>query len=246
MASSKVFDMIRAARHCVALTGAGVSTLSGIPDFRGKSGLYGRKDMDASKLFDADYFRKDPAYYYTHARPLIYGSELHEPSLVHLVLATLEKEGHLKAVITQNIDMLHQKAGSENVFEVHGSPQEHYCIDCGAGSSFPDIVESLATAPVPLCPVCGGVFKPGIVFFGEILPEKIIKAAEEHAAKADLMLVLGSSLTVYPVAQIPVITLQSGGDIIIVNAGPTSLDALAKQRYHDLETVFEDLRLCTH
>lgn len=237
-----IYDMICAAKHCVVLTGAGVSTLSGIPDFRSKKGgLYNRSDMDASKLFDYEYFRKDPAYYYNHARDLIYDLEHRQPSLVHLVLAGLEQAGHVKAIITQNIDMLHQKAGSQAVFEVHGSPKDHYCLDCRASSSFADIVESLARGPVPLCTLCGGVIKPGIVFFGESLPEDVIMAAEEHAAKADLMLVLGSSLTVYPAAQLPVITLGSGGDIVIVNAEPTSLDPRAKQCYRDLVAVFETM-----
>ena len=241
MSSSVVYDMIRAAKHCVVLTGAGVSTLSGIPDFRSKSGLYGRKDMDASKLFDIDYFRQDPSYYYTHARNFIYDLEYREPSLVHLVVAGLEKAGYVKGVITQNIDMLHQKAGSQNVMEVHGSPKDHYCLSCGAVAPFADIVESLAKAPVPLCTICGGVFKPYIVFFGEGLPEKVLSDAEHHATKADLMLVLGSSLTVYPAAQIPIITLQAGGDIIIVNAEPTNLDPRAKQCYQDLEALFEPM-----
>jgi len=241
MARSKLYTMICEAKHCVAFTGAGVSTLSGIPDFRGENGLYSRKDMDAGKLFDLAYFRKDPSYYYTHSRNFIYDLAEREPSRVHAVLAKLEQEGHLKAVITQNIDMLHQKAGSKVVYELHGSPKEHYCLDCGAVYDFLEVVESLRTLPVPLCSKCTGVLKPAIVFFGEALPEKTFMDAEEHAHKADLMLVLGSSLTVYPAARIPVDTLNSGGELIIVNAETTELDAMAKMVSRDLMTAFENL-----
>jgi len=241
MAKSKLYDLICKARHCVAFTGAGVSTLSGIPDFRGEDGLYSRKDMDAGKLFDFAYFRKDPTYYYTHSRNFIYDLEQREPSRIHKVLAQLEKEGHLQAVITQNIDMLHQKAGSKVVYELHGSPKEHYCLDCGAVYDFLLVVESLRTLPVPLCSKCNGVLKPAIVFFGEPLPETTFLEAEEHAQKADLMLVLGSSLTVYPAARIPLDTLRSGGELIIVNAEATEFDAMAKMIYRDLVEAFENL-----
>jgi NAD-dependent deacetylase len=117
------------AKHLVAFTGAGVSTLSGLQDFRGPEGLY--QTMDAQKIFDLEYFRRDPAFYYQHAKGLIYTDHPPEPSIVHLVLATLELKGFLKAVITQNIDMLHQRAGSKRVYEVHGTPATHSCMDCG-------------------------------------------------------------------------------------------------------------------
>ena len=117
---------IQDAKHLVALTGAGVSTLSGIRDFRGKDGLY--NDVDAEKIFDIAYFEHDPSLYYTQSKSFIYNIDEKEPSVVHIVLASLEKKGFLKAVITQNIDLLHQKGGSAKVIEVHGSPSMHYCL----------------------------------------------------------------------------------------------------------------------
>ncbi len=238
MKNNTLFDMVKAAKHCVAFTGAGISTLSGIADFRGKNGLYSRTDIDANKLFDIDYFYKDPAYYYKHSRNFIYDLDEYQPSCVHKALAKWEEEGYIKAIITQNIDMLHQKAGSQVVHEVHGSPIEHYCLECGEECSFLHVVELLKTCELPLCGLCGGVLKPKITFFGEALPYEAITAAEEAAVQADLMLVLGSSLRVYPAANLPQYTLRAGGDIVIVNADETSLDGAAKAIFRDLASAF--------
>ncbi|WP_461257607.1 Sir2 family NAD-dependent protein deacetylase, partial [Treponema sp. R80B11-R83G3] len=124
----ELYTLIKEAKHLVALTGAGVSTLSGIRDFRGKNGLY--NDMDAEKIFDISYFEKDPSFYYTMSGSFIYNLDEKEASIVHIVLGELEKRGYLKALITQNIDLLHQKGGSKNVIEIHGSPSMHYCMRC--------------------------------------------------------------------------------------------------------------------
>lgn len=231
-------NAIRQARHCVALTGAGVSTLSGIPDFRGKGGLYSRTDLDAERLFDIDAFRRDSSYYYKHARHFIYDLAAREPSLVHLALARLEAEGQLKAVITQNIDLLHQKAGSTGVLELHGSPSLHHCLDCGRAEGFDQVVARLQTTTTPHCTACGGPLKPDIVFFGEQLPQAVLAEANSHAQRADLMLVLGTSLTVYPAALLPETTLRAGGRLIIVNADPTPLDARADLVLRDLAEAF--------
>lgn len=229
------------AQHLVALTGAGISTLSGIPDFRGKNGLYSRTDADYNKLFDIDFFRKNPSYYYTHSKDFIYNLDKREPNVVHNVLAKLEKQGILKAVLTQNIDLLHQKAGSQQIWELHGSPGTHHCLNCGYAMDFNMVRVLLNTQTVPHCPHCNGIIKPDIVFFGEMLPELALEKAAWHAEHADLMLVLGTSLTVYPVAGIPNITLQNGGEIAIVNANSTSMDASASFVFNDLETVFSAL-----
>jgi len=233
-------DALENARCVAAMTGAGVSTLCGIPDFRGPQGLY--KNPDAERIFDIDWFDRDPSIYYRGCRDLVYGLDRFEPGHVHLALKRLEDAGRLDGIITQNIDMLHQKAGSSNVYEVHGSPILHHCRRCGAEKTFSEIramiedaggLDALDHGYVPRC-ACGGAFKPDITFFGEPLPEEAFMRSQELAIRADVMLVLGTSLTVYPAAGIPRLTLQHGGKVFIVNAQPTSLDDLAVARLDDL------------
>lgn len=232
-------DLIRESKHCVAFTGAGISTLSGIKDFRGKDGLY--EQPETEKMFDINVFRQDPSVYYRLAKDFIYGLEEKKPAIVHTFLAKLEKAKILKAIITQNIDLLHQKAGSEKVFEVHGSPAVHKCQKCGYTETFADVEKTARKGEVPKCRQCGGVLKPEITFFGESLPMQALMDSEKHAKAADLMLVLGSSLTVYPAAALPEITLRSGGKLVIVNAQATHLDELATLRFEDLAETFEYL-----
>jgi NAD-dependent deacetylase len=217
---AELFKRIQEAQHLVALTGAGISTLSGIRDFRGKNGLYNDTSgtVDAEKIFNIDYFEQDPSLYYQQSRSFIYNLDEKEPSVVHTVLGDLEKKGLLKAVITQNIDLLHQKGGSTNVIEVHGSPRMHYCMRCpGIRMPFEEAAKIVRSGDMPKCPKCGRVLKPAITFFGESLPVDALREATDEAQQADLMLILGTSLTVYPAAGLPQYTLQSGGDIIIVN-----------------------------
>ncbi|MHC6202186.1 Sir2 family NAD-dependent protein deacetylase [Breznakiellaceae bacterium SP9] len=236
-----LYEKIKKARHCVALTGAGISTLSGIRDFRGKNGIY--NDMDASKMFDIDYFEEDPSYYYKTAGSFIYNLDEKEPSVVHIVLGLLEKKGWLKAVITQNIDLLHQKGGSKNVIEVHGSPSVHYCLRCsGVRVSYDAVVAVIKQGKLPTCPQCGRVLKPAITFFGESLPFGALRDAETNAQKADLMLVLGTSLTVNPAAGIPQTVVRNNGEVVIVNNMPTYLDSHAALHFHDLAEVFDPIR----
>ena len=225
------------AKHLGVLTGAGVSTLCGIPDFRGPQGLY--KNPDAERIFDIDWFDRDPSIYYNGCRELVYGLESFEPGPVHFALKKLEDDGILRGIATQNIDMLHQKAGSSNVYEVHGSPILHHCRQCGRAKTFDEICAMLKTgAPVAKCS-CGGVYKPDITFFGESLPEAAFAAAQELAIRADVFLVLGTSLTVFPAAGLPRLTLQAGGEVIVVNAQPTSLDDEAFGRFGDLRAFAE-------
>jgi len=238
---AELFTLIRMAKHLVALTGAGVSTLSGIRDFRGKNGLY--NEMDAEKIFDIEYFVKDPSFYYKQAGEFIYNIDEKEASIVHIVLGELEKRGFLKALITQNIDLLHQKGGSKNVIEIHGSPSIHYCLRCaGVRVSFEEAAAAVRKGEMPLCPKCGRVLKPAITFFGENLPADALREAVSESQKADLMLVLGTSLTVHPAASMPQYTLRGGGEIVIVNNMPTPLDSAALLHFDDLGTVFEELK----
>ncbi len=226
-----LIDAIERAKCVGCLTGAGISTLCGIPDFRGPQGLY--RQPDAERIFDIDWFDRDPSIYYRGCSELVYGLGRFEPGPVHKALARLEAAGKLAGIATQNIDMLHQKAGSGNVYEVHGSPIMHHCRRCGDGRTFEEILEMRKTAEVPRCR-CGGVYKPDITFFGEQLPERAFAEAQALAAKSDVFLVLGTSLTVFPAAGLPRITLQAGGSLYIVNAQPTSLDDYAAGVWRDL------------
>jgi len=237
---NNLWTLIREAKYPVALTGAGVSTLSGIRDFRGKNGLY--NDMDAEKIFDIEYFTKDPSFYYNQAGSFIYNINEKEASVVHIVLGELEKKGFLKALITQNIDLLHQKGGSKNVIEIHGSPKEHYCLRCpGIRMDFDEAAAIVRAGGIPKCPKCGRALKPAITFFGESLPIDALREATAEAQESDLMLVLGTSLTVYPAASMPQYTLSSGGEIVIVNDMSTPLDSYCSLRFNDLGEVFEGL-----
>ena len=236
----RLFKAIEDATCVAAMTGAGVSTLCGIPDFRGPQGLY--KNPDAERIFDIDWFDRDPSIYYRGCRELVYGLDRFRPGPVHLALKRLEERGRLDGIITQNIDMLHQKAGSSKVYEVHGSPILHHCRRCGDEKTFAEIEalidqgggrERLGDPFVPRC-ACGGAYKPDITFFGEALPEEAFRRSQELAMRADVMLVLGTSLTVYPAAGLPRLTLQRGGKVFIVNAQATPLDDLAVARYGDL------------
>ena len=240
----KLIEALKTSPCTVAMTGAGVSTLCGIPDFRGPQGLY--KQPDAERIFDIDWFDRDPSIYYRGARELVYGLRQFQPGPVHLALKHLEDMGKLAGIVTQNIDMLHQKAGSSNVWEVHGSGVYHHCRlhgsgvyhhcrRCGDEKTFEEICAMLdAGAEVPRC-ACGGPYKPDITFFGEMLPEKAFAAAQELAIRAKVMLVLGTSLTVFPAAGLPRLTLQAGGKVFIVNGQATALDDYAVARYDDLQ-----------
>ncbi|MDP2790372.1 MAG: Sir2 family NAD-dependent protein deacetylase [Rectinemataceae bacterium] len=233
------FDMLMSSRRCVAFTGAGVSTLSGIRDFRGKNGLY--KTVDAEKIFELSLFLKDPGIYYSMTKDFIYNLDEKNPSVVHRVLARLEFEGLLSSIITQNIDLLHQKAGSLRVIEVHGSPSIHRCLVCDATMGFSEAAAIVKVGSLPRCPSCGSVLKPDITFYGENLSASILSDARDEARQADLFLVLGSSLLVYPVAMLPEIALDRGAKLVIVNDMATHLDRRASLKLEDLGLVFNFL-----
>lgn len=234
-------ELLKKARSAVALTGAGVSTFSGISDFRGEHGLYKRREIDPDRLFNIRTFREDPGYYWSRSREFLYNLDTKKPSLVHNVLAGLEEKGIITRVITQNVDRLHTRAGSRGVLEIHGSPEIHRCLDCGKSWPFAEILTLLSETETPRCDACGGLIKPEITFFGERLPEAAILEAFDTASRADLLLVLGSSLTVHPAADLPRQTLRSGGQLVIVNDQPTPLDESARLKYSDLESVFRFL-----
>jgi len=227
-----IIEKLKNAHAVAVFTGAGVSTLCGIPDFRGPQGLY--KQPDTERIFDVEWFRRDPSVYYKGCMELVYGLKKIKPGPVHRAIVRLEQAGLVKGIVTQNIDMLHQKAGSTSVYEVHGSPILHHCFGCGREKTFDEICAMLEKTPVPRCESCGEAYKPDITFFGEMLPEEAFEKSVELARQADLMLVLGSSLTVHPAASIPPLTVRAGGEMIIINAQPTPQDHLAIRRYPDL------------
>jgi NAD-dependent deacetylase len=204
------------------LTGAGASTESGIPDFRSASGIWAQYDPMEYATIDA--FRRDPEKVWDFYSKRLGMLTEAKPNPAHQVLAELERRGLVEAVITQNVDRLHERAGSTNVVEVHGSLRTSSCLDCGHRESFERVVELL---PVPRCERCGAVLKPDVVMFGELLPEDAIDRAFELARAAGLFLVVGSSLEVYPVAGLPDEALAAGAALAIVNKGPTPYDARA-------------------
>ncbi|MEZ5335322.1 MAG: NAD-dependent protein deacylase [Methanolobus sp.] len=235
----RLADLIEKSKNCVFLSGAGISTLSGIPDFRGSNGLYAK--YDANKIFDIEYFREDPSYFYTHAMDFIYNLDEKEPNIVHRTLAHLEEKGYVKAVITQNIDLLHQKAGSFNIIEVHGSPATHRCLSCNKTYSYDEIREQLKNHTVPYCTDCKGLIKPDIIFFGEMLNQDSFNRAINVSATADLFVIIGSSLVVQPAASLPMLSLKAGGKLVIINNMPTPLDGYANLKYDDLGEIFNYL-----
>jgi NAD-dependent deacetylase len=213
-----VVENLQRARRISALTGAGVSTAAGIPDFRGPKGLYVTRQYDPERTFDISYFDEDPTYFFAFARDFVHLLDQIQPTLTHRFLAELETAGRLDAVITQNIDGLHQRAGSRRVIEVHGSIRTGHCRACGAAYDEEAMREMIVAQEVASCSACSGVVKPDIVFFGE--PVQGMPEAERVAAESDLFLVIGSSLTVYPAALLP---QYAGGQVVVVNHGPVEI-----------------------
>ena len=225
MSATRLAELIRRAQPCVVLTGAGVSTESGIPDFRSPSGIWARYDPMEYASIDA--FRRDPVKVWDfYAKRLRVLAEA-EPNAAHHALAELERRGLVAAVVTQNIDRLHELAGSREVIEVHGSIRTSSCLRCDAHVRFEEVVRLVDTAGAPPCPRCGAILKPDVVMFGEPMPEVEIDRAFELARRASLLLVVGSSLEVWPVAGLPQETLDAGGEVAIVNRGSTPYDSWA-------------------
>jgi len=216
--------LVRSHQPCVVLTGAGISTESGIPDFRSPTGIWARYDPMEVATIEA--FRRDPARVWEfYARRLCVVGAV-EPNPGHLAIAELERRGLVRAVVTQNVDGLHQRAGSHDVIEVHGSLAQAVCPACGEREAMEGVLRQLETTSVPACRACGDVLKPGVVMFGELLPPAAIDRATKVARSAGLVLVVGSSLEVWPVAGLPL----EAGAFAIVNRGPTALDARAVLR----------------
>ncbi|MBI9097952.1 MAG: NAD-dependent deacetylase [Spirochaetaceae bacterium] len=229
----KLIKLIRESSRVIAFTGAGISTFSGLKDFRGEDGLC--KIMEPEKIFDINIFHSDPAFFYKYARELVFDLDNIEPSMVHLELARLEQRGIIEAVITQNIDRLHQKAGSKKIIEVHGSAETGHCCSCGKEFSYAQLVSFVKVGEIPHCANCNGIIKPDITFYGEQLAEKPFIRALEESSKADLIISLGSTLVVQPAASFIDNTLGHGGKLVIVNNQPTPYDHYADLIIRNLE-----------
>ena len=236
-------DLLSQSNRTVVFTGAGVSTLSGIRDFRGTGGFYTSNwhGLDVEQLLSLDVFLRDPSLFYRWAGEFLYRLESYEPSVVHTVLARMERIGMIQGVYTQNIDLLHQQAGSCTVGEIHGSPATHTCLQCRATVSYEKVAPVVLAGEIPRCAACGGILKPNIVFYGEMLDGALLDRAYRDMAAADLVLILGSSLTVQPAASLPMATYYHGGKLAIINSQETSLDKYARIRLQDLQSVFEAL-----
>jgi NAD-dependent deacetylase len=227
--AERLAELLRESSCTVALTGAGISVPSGIPDFRTPGeGIW--EKVDPMEVAHIDAFRRDPSRFWGFYRQRLRALADVQPNGAHQALAELERRGLLEAVITQNIDTLHHRAGSERVIEVHGSIRTSSCQGCGA--EFPlERVESLfGEDGAAVCAECGGHVKPDVVLFGELLPADAIAEAEALATRAELMLCVGSSLEVYPVAGLPSVTMRNGGRIAVITKGPTPFDTDAAVR----------------
>jgi NAD-dependent deacetylase len=220
-------DLIRSGKYGVVLSGAGISTASGIPDFRSAAtGLWRRYDpFEVASLAS---FRYHPEKFFNWMRPLAIEIYKAQPNPAHHAIALLEKAGYIQHVITQNIDGLHQRAGSKNVIEVHGTLQTMTCIACFRQQKSQGHVEAyLDAGEIPRCPYCKNILKPDIILFGEQLPVKAWQQANEAVKKCDFIIVAGSSLEVLPVASLPMRALESGAHLIIINNSQTYLDLRA-------------------
>jgi len=231
MTVERAAQLLAAAQSGVAFTGAGVSAESGIPTFRGAGGLWTK--YDPVKVASIDSFMQDPTAYWMVSKERGGIALAARPNPGHLALAALEAAGKLVAIVTQNTDGLHQASGSRRVVEIHGSSRTVQCLDCGLRESRAVVQARLAVQMPPLCKSCGGMFlKPTVVLFGEPMPVAVMHEALALAQRADVMLVVGSSLVVHPAADIPLAAVRSGARLIIVNAEPTPFDSLAEVVIH--------------
>jgi len=243
--AERLAELIRESDCTVALTGAGISVPSGIPDFRTPGeGIW--EKVDPMEVAHIDAFRRDPARFWGFYRQRLQMLGDKEPNGAHESLAQLERRGLLEGVITQNIDTLHSKAGSDRVTEVHGSIRTSTCQACEAQFRTEYIDHLFDDDGAAKCSECGGDVKPDVVLFGELLPAEAMAEAEALAARADLMLCIGSSLEVYPVAGLPSVTMGRGGRLAVITMGPTPFDGDAAVRMDgdvvaDLEAVLAAL-----
>ncbi len=233
--------LIRESRSTVVLTGAGISVPSGIPDFRTpESGLWA--NVDPMEVAHIDVFESDPARFWSYYRPRFHSLGDKRPNAAHEAVAELERQGLIEGVITQNIDRLHRAAGSRNVVEVHGSIETSTCRRCGMGYGLEEVGGLFDADGIAVCGACGGPVKPDVVLFGELLPERAMADAHDLAVGAELMICIGTSLVVHPVAALPGVALEGGGSLAIVTKGPTPYDGAAELKLDgEVDEVLSEL-----
>jgi NAD-dependent deacetylase len=238
--AERLAQLLRNSKRAVVLTGAGVSVPSGIPDFRSPgTGLW--ENVDPMEVAHIDAWRRDPDRFWSFYGDRFASLVDKQPNEAHYALAELERLGHIRAVITQNIDRLHRTAGSERLVEVHGSIEHSICLQCRGRVSLKQVIQQLRAGDgAPECPACVAPLKPDVVLFGELLPEQAMSEAQALALDADLMVCVGSSLEVYPVAGLPAMTRGGGGRLALVTQGPTPYDADAEVKLDG--DVVEELR----
>ena len=225
--AGRIGELIAASDSVVALTGAGISVPSGIPDFRTPgTGIW--EKVDPMEVAHIESFRRDPALFWSFYRERLKALSDVAPNRAHEVLVELERDGMLRAVVTQNIDTLHERAGQREVVEVHGSIRTSSCSACGAKVLLEDLDDRFDEDGVASCPLCQSALRPDVVLFGEMLPPDEMLHATQLAAAADLLVCIGSSLEVHPVAGLPEVTIAAGGKVVIVTQGPTPYDEVAE------------------
>lgn len=224
-ALGRAVELLSASQYTVALTGAGISTPSGIPDFRSeRSGMWKHADpLEVASLWG---FHDHPERFYAWFRPLMSKAMRATPNSAHRALARMEAAGRLMAVVTQNIDSLHQQAGSRCVFELHGHTRTATCLGCGGHVDAGPLLRAvLDVLPPPACAGCGGLLKPDVILFGEPLPYDTVTRSQAEALRCDVMLVAGTSLEVMPAADLPLLARRRGAKLVLVNLSPTPLDS---------------------
>lgn len=237
----KLNNMISQSRKIVFFGGAGVSTASGIPDFRSKDGLYNQHDVRFDK-YEPEYLLShsclfdNPIVFYEFYRQKLDGRSV-SPNIIHKTLADMEKHGKLSSIITQNIDGLHQKGGSKRVLEIHGTTQRNYCVRCKKEFDSDFIFNS--TERIPRCS-CGGMVRPDVTLYEESLPQKVWEESIDEIESADMLIIGGTSLMVYPASSL--IRYYRGDNIVIINRDTTKYDSYANLVFHEnLEDVFEKI-----
>jgi len=224
-----ITTLINNCKHIIVISGAGISTPSGIPDFRSQyTGLWAKNDpMEVASLTT---FMTNPSVFFDWFHPLAKSIFVAKPNIAHLALAKLEKSGNIKAIITQNIDMLHQRAGSKKVIEVHGSIENYFCLNCSFETNYKSVViqNFLRDSIIPKCPICNSYLKPGVILFEELLTEHAWEQATMHFSMADLVLAVGTSLEVYPANLLPELAISNHAKLIINTLSNTPLDSKAE------------------
>jgi NAD-dependent protein deacetylase/lipoamidase len=240
---ARLAGLIREARSVVALTGAGISVPSGIPDFRSpQTGLWNK--VDPMQVAHIDAFIRDPVSFWGFYAERFTTLQDKRPNGAHHALVRMERAGKLDAVITQNVDTLHRRAGTRELVEVHGSIATCSCSACGRAAPLEDVRPRMRAEAdgVPRCEACGAALRPDVVLFGELLPQTALARAEELCLAAEVLLCIGSSLEVHPVASLPLLTHGAGGAVAIITQGPTPLEQIAAVRLHgDVEGELQAL-----